>query len=296
MKEAITASACCTMSRPPSRRSRCRRSCHASASAMPCSARCSTVPKRRRCSTDQACELVDRTTATSSGTVVCSQASGRAPQLVYTVEGEHQSRPTRPISSEPRRRQADGSATTGVVSRLRKVILAYAGRRAQSLVGDPELVGKRIRRLLVGLRPSAVVGAAADGGDLLPLEAALEIPDGPAVHIVLPTARDVFRGDSVDPGWRDRFDRVLGEVERRGGSAESLDLEAGEAAYRRGNQAFLDRAAALAADAERSVVVVVAREGEGAMVTDLIERARVSGVPALRIDPSVHIPSRPRCF
>jgi len=31
---------------------------------------------------------VDRTTATSSGTVVCSQASGRAPQLVYTVEGE----------------------------------------------------------------------------------------------------------------------------------------------------------------------------------------------------------------
>jgi tetratricopeptide repeat protein len=176
------------------------------------------------------------------------------------------------------------------------VILAYAGRRAQSLAGDPELVGKRIRRLLVGLRPSAVVGAAADGGDLLTLEAALEIPDGPAVHVVLPTAREVFREDSVDPGWRDRFDRVLGEVERRGGSIESLGLEAGEAAYRRGNQAFLDRAAFLAGDAERSVVLVVAREGEGAMVTDLLERARVSGVPALRIDPSVHIPSRPRCF
>jgi hypothetical protein len=176
------------------------------------------------------------------------------------------------------------------------MILAYAGRRAQSLAGDPELVGMRIRRLLAGLQPSAVVGAAADGGDLLTLEAALEIPDGPAVYVVLPTARNVFREDSVHPDWRDRFDRVLGEVERRGAPVESLGLEAGEAAYRDGNQAILDRAAALAGDAERSVVLVVAREGEGAMVTDLLERARVSGVPALRIDPSVHIPSRPRCF
>ena len=178
----------------------------------------------------------------------------------------------------------------------RAVILAHAGRRARSLAGDAELVGKRIRRLLVGLRPSAIVGAAADGGDLLTLEAALEIPDGPAVHVVLPTAPDVFREDSVDPGWRDRFDRVLGEVERRGWPVESLGLEAGEAAYRRANQAFLDRASELAGDAERSVVLVIAREGEGAMVTDLLERARVSGVSALRIDPSVQIPSRPRCF
>jgi hypothetical protein len=176
------------------------------------------------------------------------------------------------------------------------VLLAYAGRRESSLGGDPVVVGNRIRRLLAGLRPSAVVGAAADGGDLLVLEAALEIPDGPAAHVLLPTSREVFRTDSVTHEWRERFDRVLDEVERRGGIVESLGLEAGEAAYRRGNQVMLERAAALAGDHQRTVVLVVARENQGEMVNDLLERARVSGVPALRIDPSVDIPSRPRCF
>lgn len=176
------------------------------------------------------------------------------------------------------------------------MLLVYAGRREQSLAGDLGAVGKRIRRLLAGLRPSAVVGAAADGADLLVLEAALEIPRGPAAHVVLPTSREVFRADSVDPAWQERFDRVLDEVERRGGTLESLGLEPGEAAYRRGNQVMLERAAALAGDHQRVVVLAVARDGEGAMVEDLLEQGRLSGVPALRINPSEVIPSRPRCF
>lgn len=176
------------------------------------------------------------------------------------------------------------------------MILVYAGRRAQSLRGDPEVVGTRIRRMLAGIRPGVVVGAAADGADLLLLEAALEVPGGPTPHVVLPTARDVFREDSVAPDWRDRFDLVLEAVERRSGLVESLELDPGEAAYRRANQVMLDRAAELAEDAQRPVVLVVARQGEGAMVSDLSKRAGISGVPVLRIDPSVDIQSRPRCF
>jgi hypothetical protein len=151
------------------------------------------------------------------------------------------------------------------------VIVTYAGRRAQSLGNDPRLVGKRIRRLLAALQPSTVVGAAADGGDLLILEAALALPNGPAAHVVLPTARNVFLEDSVEEDWRDRFDAALEEVERRNGQIETLDLEPGEAAYRRANQVILDRAAALAGSEHRSVALVVAREGEGQMIQDLIQ-------------------------
>jgi hypothetical protein len=174
--------------------------------------------------------------------------------------------------------------------------MAYAGRRAQSLSGDPELVGKRVRRLLTALRPTVMVGAAADGADLLVLEAALAIPNGPAVHIVLPTTRDTFREDSVEPGWRDRFDAALEEVSRRGGTIETLDLEPGEAAYRRANQAMLDAATGLAEGGQRSVALTVARRGEGQMVNDFLNRAELRGIPHLLIDPSVDIPARPRCF
>ena len=137
--------------------------------------------------------------------------------------------------------------------------LAFAGRRAQSIDGDLEAVALRIRRLLTALAPSAVVGAAADGGDLLVLEAALSLEADIALHVILPTPDDVFRERSVVDDWRDRHDRVLGEVRRRG-TLETLGLDDGEAAYRRANAAFLDRAGELAGDAERSVVLAVAAE------------------------------------
>jgi len=164
------------------------------------------------------------------------------------------------------------------------------------MAGDPEQVAVRIQRLLAALQPSAVAGAAADGADLLVLEAALALANAPAVHIVLPTAREVFAQDSVEPAWRDRFEAVLEEVERRLGTIRTLDRDPGEAAYRAANQAILDTAARLAVGGQRSVALVVAREGEGQMVEDLLRRARLAGQPALRIDPSVDLTTRPRCF
>lgn len=47
------------------------------------------------------------------------------------------------------------------------MISAYSRRRLQSLRGDPDAVGKLIRRWPAGQRSSAVVGAATDGGLLV---------------------------------------------------------------------------------------------------------------------------------
>jgi hypothetical protein len=176
------------------------------------------------------------------------------------------------------------------------MIVAYAGRRAQSLDGDLESVGQRIRRLLAAVQPQAVVGAAADGADTMVLEAALAIPNGPVVHVVLPTTRQVFRTDSVEPGWRDRFEAVLDEITERGGRVETLDLHPGEAAYRLANLVILDRAATLADGEQRAVALVVARQGEGQMIEDLVNRATLRDVPTVRIDPSVDLTAQPKCF
>jgi hypothetical protein len=177
------------------------------------------------------------------------------------------------------------------------MVVVFAGRRAQSLEGDLDAVALRIRRLLNALSPSVVVGALADGGDLLVAEAALGIPDGPRVEVILPTPEEVFREASVETGWRERFDRALEEIRARpNGAEESLELKDGSDAYRRANRAFLDRAADLASAGERVVVLAVAPDGEGEMVQDLLADARLRNVPTLHIDPSIDIASRPRAF
>lgn len=175
------------------------------------------------------------------------------------------------------------------------MVLAFAGRRAQSIAGDLDAVSLRIRRLMTALSPSAVIGAMADGGDLIVVEAALGMADPPKVEVILPTDEAVFRVKSVEPAWRDRFDRALEQVRQRG-TIRSLGLSDGSDAYRRANVAFLDGAAKLATGEERPVVLVVAGEGEGAIVQDLVENARLRNIPSLRIEPDVRISERPRAF
>jgi tetratricopeptide (TPR) repeat protein len=175
------------------------------------------------------------------------------------------------------------------------VVLAFAARRAQSVDGDLDAVALRIRRLLTALAPTAIVGAAADGGDLLIIETALGMVDGPAVHVILPTSEEVFRQQSVHPAWQERFDRAIEQV-RQHGTVQSLGLKDGSEAYRRANVGFLDRASTLASPGQLAVVLVVAREGEGEMVQDLVEGGRLRSMPVLRIDPHVTIAERPRVF
>lgn len=166
------------------------------------------------------------------------------------------------------------------------MILAYAGRRSQSLGGDPEAVRRRIHALLADSQPRWVVGAAADGADLILLEEALADPNGPRVHVILPTLREVFAEDSVEAGWRDRFEAVLGVVAGGRGEIVSLGMEPGEAAYRAANAGILQQAEDLREEGELALVLVVARAGEGRMVQDLEDRARARGVATMRIDPA----------
>ena len=177
------------------------------------------------------------------------------------------------------------------------MIVAYTGRRAQSLEGDLEAAALRIRRLLNSLAPTTLVGALADGGDLLVAEAALGLSHRPCLAVILPTPEAVFREASVAPDWRERFDRVIGEVRARPSfSVDSLGLEDGHDAYRQANLAVLDRASERAAAGERVVVLAVAREDEGELVEDLLATATLRGIPVLRIDPSVDVAKQPRVF
>jgi hypothetical protein len=159
------------------------------------------------------------------------------------------------------------------------MVLAYAGRRAASLP-DVSRLEAGLRRLLAALHPSAVVGSAADGADLLMLEAALGLDPGPAIHVVLPTARSLFVTASVQPAWRKRFAHALDEVTAAGGTIESLELRDSEDAYRAANRRILD-----VAGAERSVGLTIASHGEGMMVDAFADEARRRGVPVLRLDP-----------
>jgi hypothetical protein len=130
-------------------------------------------------------------------------------------------------------------------------------------------MAERLRRLVTQSQPSAVVGAAACGADLLVLEAALALRarrGRPDVEVILPTPLHTFRLDSVEEPWRHRFDAVVGVLDAEG-ALHTLDLGSDEEAYRRANERILTCANERAdAAGERVVALVVASPGEGEAV------------------------------
>ena len=179
------------------------------------------------------------------------------------------------------------------------MLFAYSGRRSTSLSAqDQTAVAERLRKLLIQVRPSAVVGAAACGADLILLELALELSaggKGPEIHVVLPTPPGRFRDDSVAPDWHERFDDVLHAVRQRG-SLEHGDGSA-EDVYNEGNLAILGRAKALATNGgERAVALAIGSPGEGMYTTRFVRQAKLDGIRELRIDPAARGADRRRCF
>ena len=130
------------------------------------------------------------------------------------------------------------------------MIVAYSGRRAQSI---PETalasLEARVRDALERLSPTEMVGAAADGADLVVLEAALSLTPPPVLHLVLSSDPEVFAEGSVAPEWRTRFDADLIAVRQRGGTTRSLSHDPGTAGYREANAVIFDTARSLAGDA-----------------------------------------------
>ena len=121
--------------------------------------------------------------------------------------------------------------------------------------------------------PTAVVGAAACGADLLVLEEALRLGIDP--EVVLPTSLARFRAESVEPGWRARFDAVLAAT----GYAEATP-EPGEDPFTAGNHAILRAARARDDDV---VALVITTPGESGYTEAFAHAAVALGVPVTRL-------------
>ena len=154
------------------------------------------------------------------------------------------------------------------------MVVAFTGRRSPAL-GDESVVRERLHAYLTRSGPTAVVGAAACGADLLVLEEALRLEIDP--EVVLPTPLARFRAESVEPGWRDRFDTVIATT----GHTEAPPVAAGEDPFTAGNDAILR--AALAADKD-VVALIIAAPGESEYTEDFARSADALGVPVTRLD------------
>lgn len=166
------------------------------------------------------------------------------------------------------------------------------GRREPRLPPEalPE-VGLRIRGALEVLQPALGISSAANGSDILFLEAMQAI--GAEVEIVLPLADEAFVARSVehpsDPGWPGRFRvalRAAARVHRLNG-----DAMAPGRAFRMTNDFLLACARQRAREQNRELVVLAAwdgRPGDGeggtaalvAAARRLRERVEILPLPA----------------
>jgi hypothetical protein len=149
------------------------------------------------------------------------------------------------------------------------VIAASAGRRVGSADDDPRfspvrvpLVRERIGEHLRAEGVTVVVCAAANGADLLLLNAAAEA--GLRRRIVLPHAVADFRTRSVSdrPGpWTELYDRLVAEA-RASGDLVLLGLPLDDpGAIERCNAAILDEAELLGAESGAAVEALVIWDG-----------------------------------
>lgn len=178
------------------------------------------------------------------------------------------------------------------------MIVAFAGNRIDAAdrpdprfpPGNAAWVGRRLERLLAALGPSAVVGAAAPGADVLVLEAASRL--GVPARVVLPFAPEEFRTHSVaecGAEWADRHRRMLGTAGPSGLRWDEHGRPEDPQAYERGNAAILDEALAVAAG---DVVVAVAvrpkdRPGPPSITDDFVARAEARGLLVIELDPGL---------
>jgi len=167
------------------------------------------------------------------------------------------------------------------------MILVFAGRRIDADDGDAvrfpmtnvDLVREDVAECLRRRQPSAVVGSAACGADLLVLEEAGRL--GIRRRIVLPFNRTDFRASSVTdrPGdWGSRFDAVISAVTAAGDLVE-LRFSPGEAtAYEDANlEIFLQAEQIASSPAEPFEALIVwdgETRGDGDVTQKFFEEAR----------------------
>jgi hypothetical protein len=178
------------------------------------------------------------------------------------------------------------------------MILAYAGRRidpAQTAVvrrfplAAVAYVQREVERVLRHLAPSAVVGSAACGADLLVLEAAGRLRL--RRHVVLPFDRATFRVTSVAdrPGdWGPQFDAVIAGVSASGDLLEMTLDPHDPGTYQQANVEILRQAESTAREASTHCHALVvwngAPRGPGDVTQAFLNEARRRGWPTTEID------------
>jgi hypothetical protein len=189
------------------------------------------------------------------------------------------------------------------------MILVYAGRRADpgdgSAVDLPAqnvpFLGERIDRLLSSLRPDIVIGSAANGTDLLVVEAARRRRangDGALIHIVLGPTVETFRASSVAdrPGpWGATFDRVVADLHPS--RLHLVDDPLGDP-YSNINARIVDVARAHRRESDEIIGLVVrgAERSNPDFTADLEAQLLDMGALVLKLDPAVRKEHRPVCF
>lgn len=172
------------------------------------------------------------------------------------------------------------------------MILLYAGRRPGTDAFPDANVGRvceRIGEVVETINPSAVVGSAAAGADLLVLKNAVcrSIP----AHVLVAGDREAFRAGSVaDKGgsWVRCYDALLGHP---GVTLQQVPLTATpDESYRAVTNALGAQAERVAAGHGEEIAVLAVSELPAAGTLDhteeLVEAQRRAGRRVLRIDPT----------
>jgi hypothetical protein len=187
------------------------------------------------------------------------------------------------------------------------MILVYAGRRP-SEEGGPfppsreEYLNERVERLLAGLQPTAVVGSAAAGADIVILEVATRL--GIPSTVVVAGDVDSFAAHSVEDhaGWRSRLDAVLESPLVEVDTLDGVDL--GGTGHRAVTRRFIKRAmdlrsAARSHDPESALLGLILSGGSRGIddyTEDLRDQLEAAGEFVLRLDPAIGRESSPLAF
>ncbi|NWK97565.1 DUF4071 domain-containing protein [Sphingobium lactosutens] len=155
---------------------------------------------------------------------------------------------------------------------------------------DEEEARHKIGEALDHIRPGALYGALAAGADILLAE--LAVARGAELHVVLPTALDVFRDASVirfGERWRQRFDRLIDGAASLEAPESIMNLS--EAAITRGAEIAMGLALRRAsAFATHAVALNVGRRSGVFMASDIVWQAR--GLPLHRVVLDQSIPPK----
>jgi len=190
------------------------------------------------------------------------------------------------------------------------VIVVYAGVQPdQAGRVPPRLppdavpdVAARVQRLLAGLRPRLVVGAAAAGADLIVIQAAMRA--GVVAHVVLPFDVETFAQTSVNSAggsWPGDYRRLVADsADSARVQVETLSADRNDdRVYHQHNSAMLAAAQALATADERvwALVIRPAPDPDRPSVTDdFAAQAEESEVLVLDLDPTKAAGQRKSAF